>query len=641
MRKTKTILACVLNFVMLCFLMSLVHLEGLAKQGLYLAFAAILAFLSCLFLAKKRWAVKACVVLLCLTVAGGTAFNLLARYAKEQMDAPIPAASQNEFFSGQSVLIVVPHEDDEINLAGGVMEQYTRQGSLVSVLFTTNGDYYGGGETRLTEALNALKIAGVKEDDIYFAGFGDQWQPQTINGALVKHIYNSPDPQRVWTSHAGFRQCYGLKSHPCFLAGAYTRSHYVSTLKAVLKKVRPDVIYAVDYDLHLDHRAASLFFEEALGQLLKEESGYHPTVYKGFCYATAWGAENDFDAVNLLCAQNPGDLKSVQPGLSYQWERRVRLPMAGEDLSRDIAKTTLYRQLAAHASQQALYNAGAVLNGDKVFWQRRTDSALYRAQLFANGQPAPKLNDFKLVDSEDLTVAAPLDGVVKLSPNQQVSAALDRPVSLSRVTLYDDPDPAQNILGGYLLFEDGARVAFGALDPLGQGTDVAFSPRETADFSIVITDCEGDSAGLTEIEGYEAAAQAHAPALIKAMNGSGQFVYDYWLERGDSEAFTFYAYPEGSLETESLSVELSGDEGCAYRLENGTLWVTCPAFKRCVITVRYGERLTDTFSVANFGAATGLIHTLAIGLPERGEMVMAYQQDYYGPLMEKLLSRIQ
>ena len=37
-------------------------------------------------------------------------------------------------------MILVPHEDDEINLAGGVIEEYLKHGSEVYVVFSTNGD---------------------------------------------------------------------------------------------------------------------------------------------------------------------------------------------------------------------------------------------------------------------------------------------------------------------------------------------------------------------------------------------------------------------------------------------------------------------------------------------------------------------
>lgn len=41
----------------------------------------------------------------------------------------------------QKVLVIIPHEDDEINVAGSVMYSYVQKGADVYCVFTTNGDY--------------------------------------------------------------------------------------------------------------------------------------------------------------------------------------------------------------------------------------------------------------------------------------------------------------------------------------------------------------------------------------------------------------------------------------------------------------------------------------------------------------------
>lgn len=47
----------------------------------------------------------------------------------------------NQSASGQKVLVIVPHEDDEINVAGSLMYHYVQSGAEVFCAFTTNGDY--------------------------------------------------------------------------------------------------------------------------------------------------------------------------------------------------------------------------------------------------------------------------------------------------------------------------------------------------------------------------------------------------------------------------------------------------------------------------------------------------------------------
>lgn len=68
----------------------------------------------------------------------------------------------------RTMLILIPHEDDEINLAGSVIYQARKSGIRVICVFLTNGDWKYPGLVRIKEAIKALAILGVKEEDILF-----------------------------------------------------------------------------------------------------------------------------------------------------------------------------------------------------------------------------------------------------------------------------------------------------------------------------------------------------------------------------------------------------------------------------------------------------------------------------------------
>ena len=76
-----------------------------------------------------------------------------------------------ESAAGQKVLVIVPHEDDEINLAGSMIYTYVQKGAEVYCAFTTNGDYSFAASTRLYEAEQSLQKLGVTK--IFFLGYGD------------------------------------------------------------------------------------------------------------------------------------------------------------------------------------------------------------------------------------------------------------------------------------------------------------------------------------------------------------------------------------------------------------------------------------------------------------------------------------
>ena len=64
----------------------------------------------------------------------------------------------------EKLLIIVPHQDDEIIIAGPIMDQLLNRYDI-RVLFTTNGDYgiSSKNNIRLEESIEALKVLGVKE----------------------------------------------------------------------------------------------------------------------------------------------------------------------------------------------------------------------------------------------------------------------------------------------------------------------------------------------------------------------------------------------------------------------------------------------------------------------------------------------
>ena len=46
-----------------------------------------------------------------------------------------------EIYADKSVLLIVPHQDDDINLMGGMLEEYVRYKSDIRICFYTNGDF--------------------------------------------------------------------------------------------------------------------------------------------------------------------------------------------------------------------------------------------------------------------------------------------------------------------------------------------------------------------------------------------------------------------------------------------------------------------------------------------------------------------
>ncbi len=70
-------------------------------------------------------------------------------------------------------MVVIPHEDDEINVAGSTIHGAILEGVHVICVFSTWGDDLYTPDIRRREAVKALKTLGVKEDDVIFLGYPD------------------------------------------------------------------------------------------------------------------------------------------------------------------------------------------------------------------------------------------------------------------------------------------------------------------------------------------------------------------------------------------------------------------------------------------------------------------------------------
>jgi len=71
---------------------------------------------------------------------------------------------------GEDILIVAPHQDDCVAIAGGYAIQTLEKGGRVTVLYATDG-YENGGDIRRREALDAWRTAGLDAGNIHFMDY--------------------------------------------------------------------------------------------------------------------------------------------------------------------------------------------------------------------------------------------------------------------------------------------------------------------------------------------------------------------------------------------------------------------------------------------------------------------------------------
>lgn len=150
-----------------------------------LAGAVLTGLLLLLNRRKLKKVVKATLwALVILTAVGAGLFAAWKTFSDSAAYAEVDSGKA-ELYQGRKVMVIIPHQDDELNLMSGVLDELVRYGSDVYPVYTTNGDYKGWAEERIHEALNVFASIGVPAENVIFLGYGDAWSD------WCPHIYNA------------------------------------------------------------------------------------------------------------------------------------------------------------------------------------------------------------------------------------------------------------------------------------------------------------------------------------------------------------------------------------------------------------------------------------------------------------------
>lgn len=490
-------------------------------------------------------------------------------------------------FKNKKVMVIVPHEDDDLLISGQVLPPMYKNGADVRVVFATNGDKRVSAYTRQSEACNALEKLGIPREKVIFLGYPDGTQ-----------LYVG---KKAFSFSSGWDHTYagkGFKDYHFDRFGThakYTAENMVDDIESVVLEYRPDYILAIDFDTHTDHRGVSISFEKAMERILKKESGYTPKVLKCFGYSLAWKSKPDFYALNIKSTVMQDREKNNDPSYEtdvpqYRWNNRVRLPIDKKSLSHSILRCSEYKALSEHLSQYAYCYSERIINGDSVYWNRRTDSLTYNADISVSSGDASLLNDFRLIGVGNRTAGpnVKLENCVsrfdKNDAQKTVTVKFDSPKTVSCVSLYDNFGLNSNILGGVITFSDGSKVEVPALNADGSETRVVFEPKHNiTSFTFKVTEYEG-VAGLDEIEAFENADYDMDFSLIKLKNAdTDDYIYNY-LITPDEKSLNLGVY----LSNPNAGYTIKIIEGDGVKLEGNTL-VFDDDFEKCTVRAELND----------------------------------------------------
>ncbi len=273
-----------------------------------------------------------------------------------------------------NIVIVVPHEDDEILMSAGVIRQAVKAGLECTVVMATNGDYecpdYEKGQRRLRESMAGLQVLGLSKEHLEIMGYADTGMPR--EDSFLTHLYEEVEEEKCYPSSCT-QETYGLVEKDEFHKkkwgkhGKYCRLDFKKDLKEILREKKAEHIFTTSqYDTHGDHAALYWFVCEVLDELRNEE-GYEPSLYCGLIHSCAgdevWPLR---DTKKFTC---PDGLEGQHP-----WEQRCTLELPEEMKQEKGTDNLKYQALQQHKTAlepDAYEFLMAFIKDEEVFWKMR------------------------------------------------------------------------------------------------------------------------------------------------------------------------------------------------------------------------------------------------------------------------------
>lgn len=453
--------------------------------------------------------------------------------------------SYRRLFHGNTLMVMIPHEDDEINIAGSLICGAREEGMQVICVFVTNGDYQYIPDVRIREAVRALAVLGVPKDDIVFLGYPDGGG----HGEYSVFMHGQKEPIQA---HGRTETC-GGEGFPEFCAKEsgvhheYLWENLLKDLEAVILKYLPDGIAAIDWDTHPDHRMCSLAFDQVMGKILNERASvWQPVVLKAFAYATAFEGLKDFYRVNLPSTKiNPG--KVLQEGRpdnpNFSWDRRIRLPVPESCRTQDLGKNKIFHALTCHMSQKAMRRAEQIINGDQIFWEKRTQNLCFLGKVSVSSGDGRYLHDFCMMNTDDIVNRETVYSEYLWDPDQEdrkpwCRCEFETPQDIGASVFYGNIGNEGRILEGRLTFSTGYQVSVGALPENGDELYAEFPVQKGVNWvQFDILKREGPHAGLSE---WELLASEDEDMPLLKICAADDFAYEWIVESGKPTEINAY-----------------------------------------------------------------------------------------------------
>lgn len=403
-------------------------------------------------------------------------------------------------FKNKNVMIIVPHQDDELNICGGMISSNYFDNSKVKIVFSTNGDYLCNYKARVRETNKLIKKLKISNDNVIYLGYSDQH----INED--NHVYLTHEPN-VFVSKRGNNETFSNNFHyKKYKENAkFNHENFVNDITDVIVDNKPDVLFVIDFDSHPDHRALSLAFEESIGKILNNNPDYKPVIFKAFAYPTYYKGIRDFNnkkSQKTKFLTEPYSMHEMQNPY-YNFNDRISFKVKNNRL---LLFNKTYKLFRIYRSQMIIQRIYSILNDDLIFFRRRSDNLLNSSSIKVSSGNKDYLNDFMLFDVKNITHGNSEKVMLKNSAlifdkndnKKEIEIKLNKKYNIKELVLY------QNIYDNSRILEVQIKVNNEIIKSKISGNKHSVKLNCLANkIDIIVTKSIGENAGFSEIELFD------------------------------------------------------------------------------------------------------------------------------------------
>jgi len=412
---------------------------------------------------------------------------------------------------------IVAHQDDDLLFQSLALISMIRGGLCVRTVYVTAGD------ANQNAAYWTSRESGVKAAYAELAGVANTWTTTdagidghpipvaTLDGAtnISLAFMRLPDgfPTGAGASNSGYQSLQKLYGGVISTmttvdaSSSYTLSTLQGTLLALMNSYQPDQIATLDFagsygdGDHSDHHTVAYLVLAAQQQY---KLTHTITGYQG--YGITQRPSNVFEPdlttkTNAFLTYAQYDYRTCNTAeVCSTWAMGARFSR-----SYTVPVPTSPPASGTNAAATAVTEAGTTVTGTNVAAPATVTASSQNA---TSGQTAMKANDG--VAAGYPTAPTREWATVGGRAGSYLHFAFPSAVNLSKVVLYDRPNPGDQITGGTLTFSDGTTVPVPALDNAGKATAVSFPARPTTSLRLTVTTVSGTTrnVGLAELQAY-------------------------------------------------------------------------------------------------------------------------------------------